>query len=79
MGSIAGAAPDGLLYQWQAYGVGSLTALCVTPGGELWTGSSRGNIRIWELQPKAAAAPGLPSPGGRVGRTHGEGTAARCC
>lgn len=33
------------LYQFQAQRVGYVTALLRAPTGELWTGSSRGNIR----------------------------------
>lgn len=40
----------------QAYGVGSLSSMCVTPAGELWTGSSRGNIRVWELAGRESTA-----------------------
>lgn len=32
-------------FQFQAHRVGYVTAMCRTPQGELWTGSSRGNMR----------------------------------
>jgi hypothetical protein len=32
-------------FQWQAHRVGYATAMCRTPQGHLWTGSSRGNLR----------------------------------
>jgi hypothetical protein len=38
---------DHRVHQFQAYRVGHVTTMCRTPQGELWTGSSRGNIR-WE-------------------------------
>jgi len=38
------------LYSWQAHRVGTVTAMCLSSTGELWTGSSRGTIRIWRLQ-----------------------------
>ncbi|KAK9805177.1 hypothetical protein WJX72_003678 [[Myrmecia] bisecta] len=41
--SISGRAVHG----WQAHKIGAVTAMCVTAWGELWTGSSRGSIRIW--------------------------------
>ncbi|BDA49078.1 probable type I inositol polyphosphate 5-phosphatase 12 [Coccomyxa sp. Obi] len=34
---------------WQAHRVGSVMALCRTPWGELWTGSSRGSVRVWDI------------------------------
>ncbi len=34
---------------WQAHRVGSVRALCRTPWGELWTGSSRGSVRVWDI------------------------------
>ncbi len=36
-----------LLKRWQAHRIGHVTAMCTTPWGELWTGSSRGIIRVW--------------------------------
>ncbi len=38
------------LYCWQAHRVGTVAAMCISSTGELWTGSSRGTIRIWRLQ-----------------------------
>jgi len=32
----------------QAHRVGSITSVCRTPWGGVWTGTSRGSIRIWE-------------------------------
>jgi hypothetical protein len=32
---------------WQAHKSAAVTALATTPWGELWTGSSRGSIRVW--------------------------------
>lgn len=58
VGSVNDRPPLRRLYHWEAYRVGSLTALCVTPGGGLWTGSSRGTIRVWELPPRRGAAGG---------------------
>lgn len=40
------------VHMFQAYRVGHVTAMCRTPQGELWTGSSRGNIR-WGRQHRA--------------------------
>lgn len=33
----------------QAHRVGSVTSMCRTPWGDLWTGTSRGWIRVWEV------------------------------
>lgn len=41
---------DSLIAIWQAHRVGSITALYVSPNGDLWTGSSRGSIRIWTIK-----------------------------
>jgi hypothetical protein len=49
VGTVGTGPPQRLLYQWQAYRVGWVSSMCVTPQGDLWTGSSRGNIRVWEL------------------------------
>lgn len=38
------------LYSWQAHRVGTVVSMCLSSTGELWTGSSRGTIRIWRLQ-----------------------------
>ncbi|KAL4534362.1 hypothetical protein Ndes2437B_g03641 [Nannochloris sp. 'desiccata'] len=38
------------LHSWQAHRVGTIAAMCLSSTGELWTGSSRGTIRIWRLQ-----------------------------
>lgn len=35
------------LNSWQAHRIGSVTVLVTTPWGELWSGSSRGIIRVW--------------------------------
>uniref|UniRef100_A0A1D2A7E2 EH domain-containing protein n=2 Tax=Auxenochlorella protothecoides TaxID=3075 RepID=A0A1D2A7E2_AUXPR len=49
-------------WQWQAHRLGHITALCVSPSsGHLWTGSSRGHIRIW---PRAPPAPQGHFPAG---------------
>ena len=44
--------------QWcwmlQAHRVGAITSLCRTPWGGLWTGTSRGWIRIWECSDPGA-------------------------
>ena len=32
----------------QAHRAGAITSLCRTPWGDLWTGTSRGWMRIWE-------------------------------
>ena len=34
----------------QAFKVGAITALAITPWGELWVGSSRGSLRVFSLQ-----------------------------
>ncbi|GAB4822767.1 hypothetical protein N2152v2_009813 [Parachlorella kessleri] len=49
VGGVGSAPPQRLVYRWQAYRVGHVLTMCVTPQGELWTGSSRGNIRVWQL------------------------------
>jgi len=36
-----------MLNSWQAHRIGSVTVLITTPWGELWSGSSRGIIRVW--------------------------------
>eukprot|EP00210_Caulerpa_lentillifera_P003703 g3536.t1 len=33
--------------QWKAHKHGSIDAMAMTPWGDLWTGSSKGSIRIW--------------------------------
>ncbi|CAL5226967.1 g9852 [Coccomyxa viridis] len=49
MGDAPGTAVNGqLLHCWQAHRVGAITSLCRTPWGNLWTGTSRGWIRIWD-------------------------------
>ena len=40
----------------QAHRAGSVTSLCRTPWGDLWTGTSRGWIRIWECADAGAFA-----------------------
>lgn len=45
------------VHMFQAYRVGHVTAMCRTPQGELWTGSSRGNVR-WGRHPGAQVSPG---------------------
>ncbi len=37
------------LYSWQAHRVGTVAGMCLSSTGELWTGSSRGTIRVWRL------------------------------
>ena len=34
-------------YQWKAHKHGSIDAIAMTMWGDLWTGSSRGSVRIW--------------------------------
>ena len=36
------------IWMLQAHRVGAITSLCRTPWGNLWTGTSRGWIRIWD-------------------------------
>lgn len=36
-----------MLNSWVAHKIGCVTNILTTPKGELWTGSSRGIIRIW--------------------------------
>lgn len=38
-----------VLPMWQAHRVGSVDCMCVSPIGELWTGSSRGAVRVWSV------------------------------
>ena len=38
----------------QAHRVGTITSLCRTPWGDLWTGTSRGWIRVWECSDPGA-------------------------
>ncbi|KAL4853623.1 Type II inositol polyphosphate 5-phosphatase 15 [Chlorella vulgaris] len=40
-------------YHFQAHRVGFVTAMRRTSHGHLWTGSSRGNLRVWELKEPA--------------------------
>ena len=44
-----GVLDEGCVGGGQAHKVGSVTALCRTPWGELWTGSSRGSVRVWDI------------------------------
>lgn len=39
----------GACHAGQAHRVGTVTAICRTPWGELWTGSSRGSVRVWDI------------------------------
>jgi len=34
----------------QAHKVGRVTAICTTAWGDVWTGSSRGTIRVWRVE-----------------------------
>lgn len=45
-----------MLVVLQAHRAGSVTSLCRTPWGDLWTGTSRGWIRIWECADAGAFA-----------------------
>lgn len=36
-----------LQYAWQASHTSAVRALCVTPWGELWTGTDLGSVRVW--------------------------------
>ena len=77
------AAPDPRL-TWTANRSGAVTALVLTAGGELWTGSSRGALRAWAPDVIAARAAAtdddaarpraLCRPGGV--RAHGAGVMA---
>lgn len=53
-----------ILNSWQAHRIGSVTVLVTTPWGELWSGSSRGIIRVWRNAHKqgGGAAPFLVHP-----------------
>jgi len=42
--------------QWKAHKHGSIDAIAMTMWGDLWTGSSRGSIRIWQ-EPSAGKTP----------------------
>ncbi|KAL0054630.1 hypothetical protein WJX82_000216 [Trebouxia sp. C0006] len=64
-----------MLNSWQAHRIGSVTVLITTPWGELWSGSSRGIIRVWRHAHKPQgetqrAVRELRRPGG--GKPHGE-------
>lgn len=48
------------LNSWQAHRIGSVTVLVTTPWGELWSGSSRGIIRVWRNAHKQGGG-ALPS------------------
>ena len=50
-----------ILNSWQAHRIGGVTVLVTTPWGELWSGSSRGIIRVWRNAHKqgGGAAPFL--------------------
>ena len=52
------------LNSWQAHRIGSVTVLMTTPWGELWSGSSRGIIRVWRNAHKqgGGAAPVMSTP-----------------
>lgn len=54
--------PAQRLHVWQAFRVGQVTTICVTPAGEVWTGSSRGHIRVWTLGRPASYAGEEPEP-----------------
>lgn len=47
------------VHSWQAHRVGSVTSMCVSPTGELWTGSSRGSIRVWHFPDGDKSAHGI--------------------
>lgn len=47
------------LNSWQAHRIGSVTVLVTTPWGELWSGSSRGIIRVWRNAHKQGAGAAL--------------------
>eukprot|EP00884_Botryococcus_braunii_P008578 jgi/Botrbrau1/17721/Bobra.0166s0143.1 len=38
---------------WQAHKAGAVTAICRTAWGDIWTGSSRGVIRVWSADPSS--------------------------
>jgi hypothetical protein len=46
-----------MVYRWQAYRLGHVTALWARHD-TLWTGSSRGNVRVWPLKDPKEAIPG---------------------
>lgn len=57
--------------QWKAHKHGSIEALAMTMWGDLWTGSSRGSVRLWR-KPSAGKFPNstaLKRPGGE--KPHG--------
>lgn len=61
--------------------------MCKTPWGELWTGSSRGWVRVWQVWQKGALSPKQEDGGQplrelrRAGnlRPHAAGVTHMCC
>ncbi|KAK9799381.1 hypothetical protein WJX73_007250 [Symbiochloris irregularis] len=45
-------------YSWQAHKLGAVTSVAVSGWGELWTGSSRGNLRVWSSPGDSRGSPG---------------------
>ena len=48
---------------WQAHRMGAVTAITRTAAGDLWTGTSRGSLRMWapEARQAAGGAPAVSS------------------
>jgi hypothetical protein len=47
-----------LVHRWQATRLGHVTAIAMGPGGcgALWTGTSRGYLRVWEFDPDSGGS-----------------------
>jgi len=71
-----GAPAARLVMRWQAFRSGAVTAIARTAWGGLWTGSSRGAVRVWAPEVGGAAAAGgggaeLVAPTRELRRSHG--------
>ena len=59
--------------RWQAQRTGAVTAIARTAQGDLWTGSSRGSVRIWapEFASAGGAVPAAPGTARELRRPPG--------
>lgn len=64
------------IWQWQAHKSGYVSAICVSPAtGHVWTGSSRGHIRIWPLGARPSSTllgPSQPLSAREIRKTQGD-------
>ena len=71
-GQTAALDPQHVL-RWQAQRTGAVTAIARTAQGDLWTGSSRGSLRIWapEFASAGGAVPAAPGTARELRRPPG--------